>query len=67
MNPQFASAAWRKATKSSTNGGCVEVADLGVEVAVRDSKQLDGPVLVFDGQAWDAFIAGVQAGDLTAQ
>lgn len=40
-------AVWRKSRKSQDNGGCVEVADLREYVAVRDSKDPNGPVLVF--------------------
>lgn len=58
-------ATWRKSAKSTSNGGCVEVADLGAHVAVRDSKNVAGPALVFDGPAWDEFVAGVQAGEFT--
>nr|WP_285697083.1 DUF397 domain-containing protein [Actinomadura sp. NBRC 104412] len=39
--------AWRKATRSLNNGGeCVELASVGGVVAVRDSKDPDGPVLL---------------------
>ena len=64
MNPELAGAVWRKSTKSSNNGQCVEVADLGQQVAVRDSKHADGPALVFDGDVWDTFVAGLRSGDL---
>ncbi|MFA1540523.1 DUF397 domain-containing protein [Actinomadura monticuli] len=39
---------WRKASRSGENGGdCVELAGVaGAVVAVRDSKDPDGPVLV---------------------
>ncbi|TDE37770.1 DUF397 domain-containing protein [Actinomadura sp. 6K520] len=39
---------WRKSTHSGPNGGeCVELADVaGAVVAVRDSKDPDGPVLL---------------------
>lgn len=42
-------AEWRKATRSLNNGGeCVELADVAGAsiVAVRDSKDPDGPVLL---------------------
>ncbi|GAA4338213.1 DUF397 domain-containing protein [Actinomadura luteofluorescens] len=47
-------AAWRKATKSGENGGaCVEVADITGAVAIRDSKDPDGPKLVIGhGDFW---------------
>jgi hypothetical protein len=65
MNPDLTNAVWRKSAMSSTNGGCVEVADLGEAVAVRDSKNSAGPVLVFTGDEWDAFLAGAAAGEFT--
>jgi hypothetical protein len=38
---------WRKASKSASNGGqCVELARIGEAVAVRDSKDPDGPKLL---------------------
>ena len=55
-------AKWRKSSFSSGNGGaCVEVAgNLPGVVAVRDSKDPDGPVLVFSPGEWEAFGAGVK-------
>lgn len=56
---------WRKASYSSNNGGaCVEVArNLSGIVAVRDSKDPEGPALVFTPQGWRAFAAAVAAGE----
>ena len=52
---------WRKATYSSGNGGnCIEVAAASRTVAVRDSKNPDGPRLAFGMQAWQAFAARVK-------
>lgn len=52
---------WRKATHSSGNGGnCIEVATAGLTVAVRDSKDPDGPRLAFGAQAWKAFAGKVK-------
>lgn len=54
---------WRKASYSSGNGGnCVEVATARRSVAVRDSKDPDGPRLAFGVQAWKAFAAQVRVG-----
>jgi hypothetical protein len=59
---------WRKSTFCGGAGGgdCVEVALLdGGGVAVRDSKDRAGAVLVFTGTEWVAFLAGagVRAGE----
>jgi hypothetical protein len=32
-------------------------------IAVRDSKDLDGPVLTFNAEEWAAFVAGVRDGE----
>jgi Domain of unknown function (DUF397) len=55
-------AAWRKSTRSGTNG-CVEVALVDNKVAVRDSKDQAGPVLVFSAHEWEAFVGGVRGGE----
>jgi hypothetical protein len=57
-------AKWRKSSFSGEQGACMEVADLpGGGRAVRDSKNPAGPVLVFTPAEWDAFTAGVRAGE----
>jgi hypothetical protein len=55
---------WRKSTYSGNGGGnCVEVASLaGGRTAVRDSKNPDGPVLIFTHAEWKAFVAGIRDG-----
>ena len=52
---------WKKSTYSG-NGNCVEVAKPPAAVAVRDSKDPNGPALSFTPDAWTAFIAGVNDG-----
>ncbi|MFF4385200.1 DUF397 domain-containing protein [Streptomyces sp. NPDC001552] len=54
-------ATWRKSTYSDGTGGdCVEVADghPGL-VPVRDSKQPEGPHVVFHAQAWARFVGSL--------
>ncbi|MGH3784823.1 MAG: DUF397 domain-containing protein, partial [Pseudonocardiaceae bacterium] len=57
-------AAWRKSSHSNDGGNadCVEVAELVDQVAMRDSKDLAGPVLVFSRDEWCAFLSGVRSG-----
>ncbi len=58
-------AVWRKSSFSNgTGGNCVEVADLdNGGRAVRDSKDPNGPALIFTPAEWAAFTAGVRAGE----
>ncbi len=56
-------AAWRKASMSSQNGGCVEVAaNLPGVTALRDSKRPDGGAHVVRRPAFAAFLADLKAG-----
>jgi hypothetical protein len=57
----LSSAAWRKSSQSNANG-CVEVAVVDAEVAIRDSKDPDGPVLVFASHEWEAFLRAARGG-----
>jgi hypothetical protein len=61
-DPDLAYALWRKSTYSGGNGSCVEIADLGAAVAVRDSKDPDGPALVFTTGQWRSFTNSIKAG-----
>jgi hypothetical protein len=54
-------AAWQKSSYSSQDGNCVEVArNLPGVVAVRDSKDAEGPSLVFTAYDWNMFVAAVR-------
>jgi hypothetical protein len=53
---------WRKSTFSQSNG-CLEVAIQADGVALRDTKDRNGPILVFSRREWEAFIGGVRAGE----
>jgi hypothetical protein len=52
------SAPWRKSSYSGTNGGsCVEAADLGDSILVRDTADRGGVVLSISPDAWYRFTA----------
>lgn len=57
-------ATWQKSSRSQgTTDNCVEVArNLPGIVVVRDSKDTDGPVLIFSPDDWRAFVGGVKGG-----
>ncbi|KRV47168.1 hypothetical protein AQ490_08515 [Wenjunlia vitaminophila] len=56
---------WRRSSYSNKEGGnCVEVADgLHGVVPVRDSKDPQGPALVFSARGWASFVAAVRLGE----
>jgi hypothetical protein len=54
--------AWRKSSRCEA-GTCVEVAAVDGAIAMRDAKNPDGPVLLFDVAGWNGFLAGVRRGD----
>lgn len=58
-------ASWRKSTFSNLNGNCVEVGFVRPDrIGVRDTKDNGtGPVLVFAGAEWSAFLVGAKAGE----
>jgi hypothetical protein len=62
----LAAAAWRKSSHSGSNG-CVEIAFLDGQIAMRDSKDRGGPVLQFTHKEWEAFLGGVRAGEFDDQ
>ncbi|MGP3984312.1 DUF397 domain-containing protein [Streptomyces sp. KR80] len=64
----LAGAMWSKSNYSDSQGGeCVEFAALKeaeAAVAVRDSKDPDGPRLHFSADAWNAFLSFAAASDV---
>ncbi|MFE9023091.1 DUF397 domain-containing protein [Streptomyces sp. NPDC007808] len=58
------SVAWRKSSYSNADGGeCVEIAhNLPGITPVRDSKNPNGPALVFPAHAWGVFVGALKDG-----
>ncbi|MEO3872443.1 DUF397 domain-containing protein [Nonomuraea sp. B12E4] len=56
-------AQWRTSSLSGTNGQCVAVAFVDGHVAVRHSKEPDGPKIIFTEAEWLAFTGGVRQGE----
>ncbi|GAO06778.1 MULTISPECIES: DUF397 domain-containing protein [Streptomyces] len=57
---------WRKSSYSNSDGGeCIEVSnDLPALTPVRDSKNPQGPALLFGTSAWASFVTAVKTGEL---
>ena len=54
---------FRKSSFCTDAHGCVEVRFGPASVDIRDAKTPDGALLTFDRAEWDAFVAGVMAGE----
>jgi hypothetical protein len=50
---------WRKSSYSNALGECVEVGATSTMIAVRDSKDPDGPILTFSAPTWETFLATI--------
>ena len=48
---------WRKSTRSATSGACIEIAQPGPIVAIRDSKNPTGGHLTIRPATFGAFLA----------
>lgn len=54
---------WRKSTFSDAAANCVQIAEAGPDILVRDSKAPEQGHFKFSRQAMAAFVAGVKAGE----
>ncbi|KJS58683.1 DUF397 domain-containing protein [Streptomyces rubellomurinus] len=63
-NMNLTDAQWVKSSFSQQGGNCIEFAPgyAGV-MPVRDSKDPEGPTLVFPADAWQAFVTATAAGE----
>ena len=56
---------WRKSTYSNPSGNCVEIARVDeVRVALRNSRDPLGPVLIYTAAERAAFVQGIKEGEL---
>ncbi|MEU5207902.1 DUF397 domain-containing protein [Streptomyces sp. NPDC020742] len=67
ISPDFA---WTKSSYSEGNGGaCLEFTRALHEphglVPVRDSKNPDGPALIFPTPQWTSFVTAIKSGEVT--
>jgi hypothetical protein len=53
---------WRRSSRCES-GSCIEVAQFDGMIAMRDSKDVAGPMLIFSVEEWTAFLAGARNGD----
>ncbi|MEU6346335.1 MULTISPECIES: DUF397 domain-containing protein [unclassified Streptomyces] len=63
---------WRRSSYSTAANNCVETAlvpsgPLSGQLAVRDSKDVRGPALLFTPTEWNAFLDAVRTGTLTGR
>jgi hypothetical protein len=55
---------WLKSRYSNSQGTCVELADLpGGDIALRNSRDPDGPALIYTPAEIDAFLRGAKDGE----
>lgn len=60
-SPDLSQAIWQKSSRSNGQANCVEVAtNLSDVVAIRDSKNPGGPVLMVSREEWEGFVGRIK-------
>ncbi|WP_019856006.1 DUF397 domain-containing protein [Actinopolyspora mortivallis] len=62
--PRLTEARWRKSSRSTDSGNCVEVGYASETVGIRDTKNRHGGTLAVDHTAWAAFLRRIKQGRL---
>lgn len=62
---ELAGVRWQKSSLSNPSGNCVELAALpnGRGIAVRNSRDPEGPALIYTHRELEAFVLGARRGD----
>ncbi|MER6915109.1 DUF397 domain-containing protein [Streptomyces sp. NPDC000594] len=61
---ELTTAAWTKSSHSNATGNCVELAKLpDGSIALRNSRDPQGPALIYTPDEIAAFVAGARSGD----
>lgn len=62
---QLPDVAWQRSRRSNASGSCVELAELpgGLGIAVRNSRDPEGPALIYTPEEIAAFVLGARDGD----
>lgn len=53
---------WRKARRSVGNGACVEVVFVKDRILIRDSQDLNGPIVRYPISSWYVFLSDARKG-----
>ncbi|WP_405735141.1 DUF397 domain-containing protein [Streptomyces sp. NBC_01537] len=63
--PSLDGVRWWRSSHSGGSGNCVEITtDVPGLIPIRDSKNPDGPVLLFTSAGFSAFVSAIDAGSL---
>jgi hypothetical protein len=61
MDLNYSQAAWRTSTHTAQGSSCVEIATVGKQHLVRDTKDRQGPVLAFTPTEWTTFLNTIKS------